>query len=65
MLEVQLFCCYVSKISVQQQILATPKLEMRETHRGSQRRSVMILQQDNARPHTAQLTRETINKMRW
>lgn len=37
---------------------------MREKSHGSQRRDV-ILQQNNARPHTPQQTRETIDKMGW
>lgn len=45
-------------------LLNKVKPAMREKRRGSQRRGV-ILQQDNARPHTAQITRETIEKMGW
>jgi len=45
-------------------LLNKVKPAMREKRRESQRRSV-ILHQDTARPHTAQLTRKTINKMGW
>lgn len=45
-------------------LLNKVKPAMRQKHCGSQRR-VVILQQDNACLHIAQLTHETINKMVW
>lgn len=40
------------------------KPAMREKRRGSQRKGVILLH-DNARPHTAKLTHETIENMGW
>jgi len=68
--EVVVFCVYLEEqLTINSQyysdiLLNKVKPAMREKRRGSQRRSV-ILHQDNARPHTAQLTREIINKMGW